>query len=102
MPRPPGGAPVQNSEVTTRNRRGVMRNNNLILGLNDENGSVHSHSTARGLQDHGVTCMELNPGGIETEPICGETWLLGRESVLAAVDALKKGKFVCVTDDVDR
>ncbi len=95
----PQGAPVDNSEVPICNRRGVMRNS-PFLGLNDENG-VRPHSIARGFQEHGVTCMELNHGGIETETI-DETWLLGRESVLAAVDALKKGKFVCVTDDVDR
>ncbi len=91
----PQGTPVENSEVATHKRRRGMRSN-PFLGLNKENG-VRPHSIARGFQKHGVTCMELNHGDIETE-----TWLLGRECVLAAVDALKKGKFVCVTDDVDR
>ncbi len=74
-----------------------MGNNYPFLGLKEER--VVHRGWFQG--QHARAFMELNHGGVETENI-NETWVLGRESVLAAVEGLKKGNFVCVSDDTDR
>ncbi len=83
------------SEINSSSRRGRMGNNNNPFLRLKADRVVH-----RG-QGHARAFVELNHGDVETENV-NETWVSGRESVLAAVECLKRGNFVCVSDDVDR
>ncbi len=78
-----------------------MGNNNPFFWLK-EGKVVRPPSIAQGFQSQQGAYLELNHLGTENENMDEETWVLGKESVLAAIEAMKRGRFVCVSDDVDR